>query len=68
MLVIVGKTQGEYFNVECERCEQAVRFYDLRMVGGVPQIKVECPSCHEEDDLKLHPVTWGRVVPGIGVA
>ena len=63
MLKLTGETRGEYFHVECERCEQWVRLSELRLVGGVPQVKVECPSCHEEDDLKLHPPTWGQITP-----
>jgi len=63
MLELVGETRGDYFHIECKRCKTAVTLTDLRWVGGVPQVKVACPSCHEKDDLKLWVPTWAGVFP-----
>ncbi len=42
MLRIKGEVGGEYFNIRCEACNDVVRLYDARWVGGVPQIKATC--------------------------
>ncbi len=63
MLVIKGEVGGEYFNIRCEACNDVVRLYDARWVGGVPQIKATCYRCEETGDFKVHAKTLLDIIP-----
>ena len=63
MLRIKGEVGGEYFNIRCEACNDVVRLYDARWVGGVPQIKATCYRCEETGDFKVHGKTLLDIMP-----
>jgi hypothetical protein len=56
-----GYTKGEYFHIDCLRCEERV---DVTRVwfDGVPNIDVACKKCNETDVFKLMPARWGGLV------
>ena len=58
---LVGITRVDYFHIECERCDTPVVIMKLWRPGGVPQMKIRCPSCREVDELKLDPSVWAKV-------
>ncbi len=69
MLQIIGRTGGEYFNIECEACTDAglqprsVNFSDLRWDGSVPVVTATCRRCGESGKFKLHPPSWIEMFP-----
>ena len=63
MLKIKGEVGGEYFNIRCEACNGVVRLFDVRRVGGVPQIRAACYECQETSDFKVHAKTLLDIIP-----
>ena len=63
MLRIKGEVDGEYFNIRCEACSDIVRLYDVRRVGGVPQIRATCYECEKTGDFKIHAKTLLDIIP-----